>query len=218
VSSFCSKLVRKFTAGNGMWLQLKTPWLGPSRLAADPTLRPIQQNAPAASSCASCPTGRLLPRAAKATARNLSAPAATARPSALTGPQLGNMNARVMDSVTFKSVVVGAVLVAILTFIYSAYRRRRRRAERLLTVVLLGEYFRGDMSADQLGKRTREIVDRHFMGSSEFYALVIAAFQGAVDAKLGHQARSKDDERKLLGLLAALKKEFGLTDRYQIEA
>jgi hypothetical protein len=123
-----------------------------------------------------------------------------------------------MDSVTFKSVVVGAVLVAILIFIYSAYRRRRRRAERLLTVGLLRGYFRGDMSADQLGKRTREIVDRHFMGSSEFYALVIAAFQGAVDAKLGHQARSKDDERKLLGLLAALKKEFGLTDRYQIEA
>jgi hypothetical protein len=48
--------------------------------------------------------------------------------------------------------------------------------------------------------------------------LATAAFHGAVDAKLEHQAHSEEDERKPLGLLAALKKEFGLTDLYQIEA
>ena len=72
------------------------------------------------------------------------------------------------------------------------------------------------MPADQLGQRARKITSRHFTGTSEFYSLAIAAFQSAVDAKVAH-LHSEKDERKLLRLLAALKNEFGLTDRYQIE-
>ena len=62
------------------------------------------------------------------------------------------------------------------------------------------------------------MTDECFIQSTEFYSLVIAAFQRAVDANLEHRPHSRDDERKLLSLLAALKNEFGLTDRYQIEA
>jgi len=123
-----------------------------------------------------------------------------------------------MDSDTFSSIVWGAVLVGILMSICFAHYRRRRSAKRALIVELLKQYFQGDMPPDQLGKRTRETADRHFMGSAELYSLVIAAFQGTVDAMLARQAHSKEDEKKLLRLLAALKKEFGLTDRYQTEA
>ena len=56
------------------------------------------------------------------------------------------------------------------------------------------------------------------MRGAELYSLVIAAFQSAVDARLGHKALSEQDEKKLLSLLAALKKEFGLTDFYRIKA
>jgi hypothetical protein len=115
-------------------------------------------------------------------------------------------------------IVWGAFLVGILISIYFAYRRRRLHTKRQLVMELLKEYFQGDMPADQLGQRTREIADQHFLHSAEFYSLAIAAFQGAVDAKLASQAHSKEDESKLLSLLAALKKEFGLTDLYQIEA
>ena len=63
---------------------------------------------------------------------------------------------------------------------------------------LLKGYFQGDMPADQLGQRTREIADHHFMQSAEFYSLAVAAFQGAVDAKLEYQAHPKEDERKFV--------------------
>jgi hypothetical protein len=73
------------------------------------------------------------------------------------------------------------------------------------------------VAADQLGQRTRRIASRHFMGSAEFYSLAIAAFQGAVDATRAHQPHTEEQQKKLLRLLAALKNEFGLTDRYLIE-
>jgi hypothetical protein len=123
-----------------------------------------------------------------------------------------------MDGDAIIRIVWGAFLVGILISIYFAHRRRRLRTKRLLMMELLKRYFQGDIPVDQLGQRTREIADHHFIHSPEFYSLAIAAFQGAVDAKLAHQAHSKEDERKLLSLLAALKKEFGLTDLYQIEA
>jgi len=123
-----------------------------------------------------------------------------------------------VDGDTIIGIVWGAFLVGILISIYFAHRRRRRRTKRLLMMELLKRYFQGDMPADQLGQRTREIADYHFIRSAEFYSLAIAAFQGAVDAKLASQAHSKEDERKMLSLLAALKKEFGLTDLYHIEA
>ena len=123
-----------------------------------------------------------------------------------------------MDSDTFSGIVWGAVLVVILVSICLARYRRRRSTKRALIAELLKRYFQGDMPPDQLGKRTREIAGRHFIGSAELYSLVIAAFQGSVDATLARQANSEADEKRSLRLLAALKKEFGLTDRYQIEA
>jgi hypothetical protein len=49
-------------------------------------------------------------------------------------------------------------------------------------------------------------------------AAKLSAFQSAVDASLTRSTHSKQGERKLLGAMAALKNEFGLTDRYQVEA
>ena len=110
----------------------------------------------------------------------------------------------------------GAILIAIFLSIYLAYRRRLARTKRLMTE-LLNRYFDGDLPADQVGQRAGEIASRRFLRSAEFYSLAISAFQRAADAKLAHQAHSIEDENNLLRLLAALKREFGLTDRYQIE-
>jgi hypothetical protein len=87
-----------------------------------------------------------------------------------------------------------------------------------LVMDLLRDYFKGDMPAPQLGQRTWQIASQHFTGSEEFYALVVSAFQGAVDAALAAHAHTKQSERKLLNAMASLKQEFGLTDRYWIEA
>ena len=114
-------------------------------------------------------------------------------------------------------IVWGAFLLGILISIFLAYQSRRLRTKRLMLMDLFNGYFRGDVPAEQLGQRTRRIASRHFMGSEEFYSLAIAAFQCTVDARLGHQPHSEEEQRKLLGLLATLKNEFGLTDRYQIE-
>ena len=121
-----------------------------------------------------------------------------------------------MDIDIFGSVVGAAALLAILISFYIVYQRSRRTRRRLVMERLDG-YFQGDVPADQLGKRMRELAGRHFMRGAELYSLVIAAFQGAVDARLGHKT-SEQDEKKLLSLLAALKKEFGLTDFYRIKA
>jgi hypothetical protein len=122
-----------------------------------------------------------------------------------------------LDGDTTIYVVWGILLAGILISILLAYWSRRQRTKRLLLMDLFSNYFRGDLPADQIGQRTRQIASRRFMGSAEFYALTIAAFQGAVDARLAHQPHSEERQKKLLGLLAALKNEFGLTDRYLIE-
>jgi len=123
-----------------------------------------------------------------------------------------------MDGDTIIWIVWGVVLAGILVFFYFAYRRRRLRTKRQLMTDLLKQYFHGGMPARQFGEHARQVSSRHFLRGAEFYSLVIGAFQGAVDAELGQGAYSKEQERRLLGLLAALKTEFGLTDRYQIEA
>ena len=122
-----------------------------------------------------------------------------------------------MDSDTFSDIVWGVVLVAILGSICLGHYRRRRRTKRALIAELLRQYFHGDMPPEQLGQRTREIAGRHFMGSAELYSLVVAAFQGSVDATLARQPHTKEDDKNSLRLLAALKKEFGLPDRYRTE-
>jgi hypothetical protein len=122
-----------------------------------------------------------------------------------------------MDSDTIVLIVAGAVLAGVLLSIYFAYWRRRMRRTSLRMAEHFKRYFHGDLRIDQLGRQVREIASRHFLRSAEFYSLAIGAFQGAVDTTLAHPAASKEAERKLLGLLAALKREFGLTDRYQID-
>jgi hypothetical protein len=122
-----------------------------------------------------------------------------------------------MDSDTLIYIVGGICLVGVLMTACLAYWRGKLRTKRLLLMDLFKGYFRGNVPADQLGQRTRKIASRHFIGSPEFYSLAIAAFQSAVDAKLAHRPHSEEDERRLLSLLAALKNEFGLTDRYKIE-
>ena len=119
--------------------------------------------------------------------------------------------------------VAGAALAAAVIFIWFTYRQRRISMRRLVKG-LLSEYFNGDIPANHLVQRSRELASRHFLLSSEFYSLAIAAFQSAFDAKSAKHARSEDanhsrleGESKLMRRLATLKKEFGLTDRYRFE-
>jgi hypothetical protein len=90
-------------------------------------------------------------------------------------------------------IVGAAVLVAILISFYLVYQRSRRTRRRLVMERLEG-YFQGDVPAEQLGKRIREIAGRHFVRDTELYSLVIAAFQGAVDAR---PDQTLSDEKKL---------------------
>ena len=80
-------------------------------------------------------------------------------------------------------IVWGILLLGILITTLLAYRSRRLRAKRLSLMELFNGYFRGDMPADQIGQRVRQIASRHFMGGAEFFSLTIAAFQNAVDAR-----------------------------------
>jgi hypothetical protein len=123
-----------------------------------------------------------------------------------------------MDSDTIIYVVWGACLIGLVLWTCFVYLNRRLRAKRLLLLDLFNGYFRGHVTAHELGQRARQIASRRFTGSPAFYAIAISAFQNATDATVAKQSHSAADEGKLLRLLAALKVEFGLTDRYQIEA
>ena len=115
-------------------------------------------------------------------------------------------------------IISAGLLVIALIVVLTGHLRRRHRLDRLLVIDLLRSYFKDDMPANQLGRRTREIVSEHFTYSDEFYSLVVSAFQTAVDATFVQQPHTEQAERKLLSAMAALKREFGLTDRYQVEA
>jgi hypothetical protein len=115
-------------------------------------------------------------------------------------------------------IISAGLLVIAVIVVLMGHLRRRHRLDRLLVIDLLRSYFKDDMPANQLGRRTREIVSEHFTYSDEFYSLVVSAFQTAVDATFAQQPHTEQAERKLLSAMAALKREFGLTDRYQLEA
>jgi hypothetical protein len=119
---------------------------------------------------------------------------------------------------TIPLLLSGAVLLAILIFIFLAHLGRRRRARHMLILEQIKDYFLGNMSAAQLGQRIQATAGHHVLRERELFTLVTTAFQRAADSKLSPRAHSEEDERRLLRLLAALKKEFGLADRYQIEA
>jgi len=120
------------------------------------------------------------------------------------------------DAVTL--IISAALLAAALLVLFVGHLRRRNHLKRQLVMDLLKSYFKGDVPANQLGRRTREIVSEHYTYSNEFSSLVVSAFQTAVDANFGLQPHTEQAERKLLSTMAALKHEFGLTDRYQVEA
>jgi hypothetical protein len=119
---------------------------------------------------------------------------------------------------TIAIIASGALLAAAILVLCAGHLHRRHHLRRLMVMDLLKSYFKGDMPALQLGRRTREVASRHFTGSDEFYALAVSAFQSAIDATLAQQAHTKQSERRLLNAMATLKQEFGLTDRYQVEA
>jgi hypothetical protein len=121
-----------------------------------------------------------------------------------------------MDRDTIIIILEATILVAVLVFAFFAYRRRRLRAKGVMILDLLTEYFQDGMSSDELARRMREIANRRFWGSPTFYGLTVSAYQSAVESKLGRR-NSEEDERRLMSMLAAAKREFGLTDRYQIE-
>jgi hypothetical protein len=123
-----------------------------------------------------------------------------------------------MKNDTITIIASGALLAVALLVLYVGYLRRRHHVRRLLVMDLLRDYFRGDMPAPQLKRRTREIASQHFTSSDEFYALSVSAFQGAADSALASKVQSKQSERQLLNAMANLKQQSGLTDRYQVEA
>ena len=112
-------------------------------------------------------------------------------------------------------VLVTAIVVAVLLCLYFVWRRRRNHTRRLIDD-LLKEYFEGRMAIEHVGQRGRRLTSQRFLGGSEFFALAHAAFQSAADEKLA-QGYSREVEKRLLSLLAALKNEFGLPERYLIE-
>ena len=111
---------------------------------------------------------------------------------------------------------LAALIAAIAIAGYLIYRLLVARA-RLRMEALFGAYFRGEMTVDELGERARTTPGHRLLGSSELLALAAAAFQHAVDDKLGRRANSAADTDKLLRTLAALKLELGLPDLYQAE-
>jgi hypothetical protein len=123
-----------------------------------------------------------------------------------------------MDTDNIPIVVSAVLLAAVLVGIYVAHRRRQNHFKRQLMMELFKSYFNGDVPADQLGRRAQKIVSEHFVQSPAFYSLAVAAFQGAMDARLTRGSHTEEDEKKLFGLMAALKNVFGLPDLYRIEA
>ena len=113
------------------------------------------------------------------------------------------------------AAILLGVLTATLIVIILVRRARRRRAERRMRE-FLESYFDGDTSLEQLTQSARSSASREFLHSSRFFALAVAAFQRAVSDHLA-QGRSADDERRLMGRLAALKTTFGLPDLYRTE-
>ena len=118
-----------------------------------------------------------------------------------------------MDRVT--AIVLGvAALGAMLAFVIY-WNRRLRTAQRMHD--LLEEYFQGTIPVGQLGQRARAIASSAFFGGPAFFSLATSAFQHATDASRAKQANSKEDEDELMRLLADLKREFGVPDRYKFE-
>ncbi|HTR14923.1 MAG TPA: hypothetical protein VMI72_17155 [Roseiarcus sp.] len=111
--------------------------------------------------------------------------------------------------------MVCAVCAAAVVIGYLLHRHRHTRYGRLIRGPL-EEYFAGQMEVGQLGRRARETVGRSYLAGNEFFAEAVAAYQRAMDA-VRAKKRPGLNEDKLIRLLAALRNEFGLTERYKNE-
>jgi hypothetical protein len=107
-----------------------------------------------------------------------------------------------------------AALGAMLAFVVY-WNRRLRTARRIHD--LLEEYFLGRMPVGQLGERARAVASSAFFGGPTFFSLAASAFQQATDVSRAKEANSREDEDELMRLLADLKREFGVPDRYKFE-
>jgi hypothetical protein len=121
-----------------------------------------------------------------------------------------------MDRLTIFGIACGAC-AAVVIVVYLVDRRRQLRVRREMRS-LLNEYFDEKIPVEQLGRRARELAGHRFTAGNEFFSEAVSAFQRGADEKIAARAHTIQDENKLLRLLAALKNEFGLTDRYRIEA
>ena len=118
-----------------------------------------------------------------------------------------------MDRVT--AIIWGLIaLGAILAFVI--YWNRRLPTVRWVDD-LLKEYFQGRMPVGDLGQRARAIASRAFFGGPTFFSLAASAFQHSTDVSRAKEANSREDEDELMRLLADLKREFGVPDRYKFE-
>ena len=118
-----------------------------------------------------------------------------------------------MDKTGIIVIVVAALAVAIV-FVVNRYRQLRARGPMM---ELLNAYFRGEASLDQVARRAREMAPRHFTSGPEFQSLAVAAFQHAASERLMGKPHTMKDEAELLKMLAAVRNEFGLPERYRIE-
>jgi C4-dicarboxylate-specific signal transduction histidine kinase len=127
---------------------------------------------------------------------------------------LSRHNEQVMDRIEAVRVVLGSAAVAVAACLFTFWLRRHRARSRIRD--LFEDYFAERFAVEELGRRVRATVGRRFTGGSEFFIEAVAAFQHAVNARLP-PTHTAQDEAKLLRQFAALKTEFGLTDRYRIE-
>ncbi len=121
-----------------------------------------------------------------------------------------------MDRGLAFGIGLGLVVLAAGAVFLAIRARSLLRARRTLSELLAG-YFGGDMPVEQLGRRARETAGRGFLASPEFQSLAVAAFQHAANERLIGKPHTVKDESELLERLAAVRKEFGLPERYRLE-
>jgi hypothetical protein len=119
-----------------------------------------------------------------------------------------------MGRIAAVSVALALAAVAVAAC-WLTFWLRRRRAKTLVRG-LFEDYFAERFAAEELGGRVRASVGTRFTGRNEFFTEAVVAFQHAVSVRVPPE-HTVQDEAKLLGQFAALKTEFGLTDRYRIE-
>jgi hypothetical protein len=116
------------------------------------------------------------------------------------------------------AINAGAVaLIAVFLIVCFAIQRLRLRKTKRLIGEFLADYFNDGLPLEQLSRGARDVASWRFIGSSECQALVQSAFQRAAEAKLAGKAHSLEVEKRLLTMLAAVRSEFGLPERYQNE-